>query len=631
MQLGFRQKIAILVGIFLSASLFLFGILSFLDSKANLRHEIEQTQLTKANALKTDIEAWLESKKMVLETSAEDIALLGHFDEENLKPYLKTAFSKTQASVAYMGVEETGLMVYSNEQKQREGYDPRKRPWYQKVKEEKKSVVTDVYIDASTGKPTISVAAPVFVKGVLKGVVSTDIFLDDVVKKFNATEVKGGYAFATDATNKINFHPKQEMLKQELFTLNPSFHPLKEVHASKPTAVFDYSFQGSDKFLVYTKMNNGWTLYMTMDKEIAYKPIQVLLEALLITGVLLVGLSLSLLHFLLKMLFQPLNTLHGVIENLSSSEGDLTQRLKITSHDELGKISESINRFIEKIHQIITTAKLNSSENSSVAHELSISAIDVGKRAEQESFIVNKTTSDATALKEYLQDSVNHAQNSRRELEMVAQNLVAVETNTANLAKLLEETAHSEIELADKLTHVSTSTNEVKDVLTVINDIADQTNLLALNAAIEAARAGEHGRGFAVVADEVRKLAERTQKSLVEINSTINVVTQSINDVSAEINTNSEKINHVSEISNGVNTSVSDVSSTLKLTLTNTQKTIQDYLDTAHKIDSIAKDIDSINQLSNTNARSVEEIAGASEHLHSLTEILNCELNKFKS
>ena len=217
MHLGFKQKIAVLVGVFLSISLFLFGILSFLDSKANLRHEIEQTQLARANALKNDIETWLTIKKIILETSAEDIALLPHFDEENLKPYLKTANIKTQASVAYMGVEESGLMVYSNEQKQREGYDPRKRPWYQKAKDEKKSIVTDVYTDASTGKQTISVASPVFIHGAFKGVVSTDIFLDDVVKKFNATEVKGGYAFATDATNKINFHPNKSFLNSTFF------------------------------------------------------------------------------------------------------------------------------------------------------------------------------------------------------------------------------------------------------------------------------------------------------------------------------------------------------------------------------------------------------------------------------
>ena len=99
----------------------------------------------------------------------------------------------------------------------------------------------------------------------------------------------------------------------------------------------------------------------------------------------------------------------------------------------------------------------------------------------------------------------------------------------------VQNSAHTEMELAHKIQQLSSDADQVKNVLTVISDIADQTNLLALNAAIEAARAGEHGRGFAVVADEVRTLAERTQKSLVEINATINVIVQAIMDSSDQM------------------------------------------------------------------------------------------------
>lgn len=631
MKFGFKQKISFSVGLFLSFSLLIFGIVSFINMKNNLRAEIEQTKLKEVDLLKLEIESWLNTQKMILETSASNIALLQEFTEEALKPYLKTAHLKTKASVAYMGVEETGLMVYSNDSKQREGYDPRKRPWYEQAKKEGHSIVTNVYIDASTGNPTISIAAPVFVNNVLKGVVSNDVFLTEVVEKINAKKYEGGFAFVTNGEGKITFDPAKERLEKSLFTLDESLKNLESAVKNNKSGVYDYSYNATEQFLVFSKLDNGWIIYVTTNKNNAFASVNKTLFTLIIFGLIMVFVSLGLLRAVLNKQFQPLTKLNDVIQNLSSQHGDLTQRLHIEVDDELGKICSNINLFIEKIHTVIKTAKLNSNENASVAHELSITAIDVGKRTEDESIIVAKTTTEAASLKLYLQESVKSAETSRNDLNEVTLNLRKVEENVSHLSNMLQDTAHNEVELAHKLNEVNTNTQEVKQVLQIINDIADQTNLLALNAAIEAARAGEHGRGFAVVADEVRKLAERTQKSLIDINATINIVTQSINDASGEMNTNSANINRISNVSVDVRTDVLEVSQILGRTSINIQRAIQDYINTSDKIDVIVKDIEEINTLSTTNVRSVEEIAGASEHLHSLTETLNHELAKFKS
>jgi methyl-accepting chemotaxis protein len=328
--------------------------------------------------------------------------------------------------------------------------------------------------------------------------------------------------------------------------------------------------------------------------------------------------------------FKPLSHLNELIEKLSSNEGDLTQRLTIKRDDEIGLISKNINRFIEKIHTIILASKRSSEENASVSHELSNTAYEVGQRVDKESKIVQNATSQADALKSYLESSVQKAKIANEDVQNIVGNLEQVNGEVTGLASMLQQSAARETELAEKLNTVSNNTQEVREVLAVINDIADQTNLLALNAAIEAARAGEHGRGFAVVADEVRKLAERTQKSLIEINSTINIVVQSISDVSGEMTYNAREMNKITDKSVSVQDNVKDVATVLDSTVKSAAGTIQDYIQTAEKIGNISVEIDKINDISSINVSSMEEIVTASGHLTKMTENLNNEISKFR-
>lgn len=308
--------------------------------------------------------------------------------------------------------------------------------------------------------------------------------------------------------------------------------------------------------------------------------------------------------------------------------GDLTQEIIANSKSSaMGQLKVAA----DNLSKLIIDAKNLSSENSSIAGELFATSLQSRKRIDESSSIVKQTTQKADDIKTIMHEGIEIAKENKINLEQANAYMEESNQSIARLTKEIQNSADTENELAKTISQLSKDAEQVKDILTVINDIADQTNLLALNAAIEAARAGEHGRGFAVVADEVRKLAERTQKSLIEINSTINVIVQSIADSSERMIKNAQDVSALVDISNQVKDKIFSMSSTMDETIKITEATVNNYLINVNEIDLMAESIKNINGLSIENARSAEEMAEAADHLSKMTETLNAKLSEFRT
>ena len=263
-----------------------------------------------------------------------------------------------------------------------------------------------------------------------------------------------------------------------------------------------------------------------------------LLLTMLVAGILaLLGLYI----FFEKELVKPLNHLRDMAKDLTEGgSGDLTKRIAIKRNDEVGITSGYVNKFIQTIQDTISVSKHVSEENTQTCNGLLGVSNILSKNSDEQFELVDKVNALTHNVSENLDNVEQIANATRNDIEQTEEILNEFVKNLQDSVNLISSSAENQQTILEHVGELTGHAEQIKSVLSIISDIADQTNLLALNAAIEAARAGEHGRGFAVVADEVRKLAERTQKSLNEIAANINLVTQSIDDMGKDIKEISE-------------------------------------------------------------------------------------------
>ncbi|EJB49346.1 methyl-accepting chemotaxis protein [Helicobacter pylori Hp A-20] len=316
------------------------------------------------------------------------------------------------------------------------------------------------------------------------------------------------------------------------------------------------------------------------------------------------------------------------------SHGDKDLRTKIDvgdRNDEISQVGRGVNLFVENARLIMEEIKGISTSNKTSMDKLVQIAQETQKSMKDSSTTLNSVKNKATDVASMMNASIKQSQGLRKRL-IETQGLVKESKDAiGDLFSQIIESAHTEEELSSQVEQLSRNADDVKSILDIINDIADQTNLLALNAAIEAARAGEHGRGFAVVADEVRNLAGRTQKSLAEINSTIMVIVQEINAVSSQMNLNSQKMERLSDMSKSVQETYEKMSSNLSSVVSDSNQSMDDYAKSGRQIEAMVSDFVGVEKVASKTLADSSDILNIATHVSGTTMNLDKQVNLFKT
>ncbi|MDN7143179.1 methyl-accepting chemotaxis protein [Pseudomonas sp. JQ170] len=511
-SLRFSHKILLAASLIVMLAFTLFTLYNDYLQRNATRASLENYLAEMGESTATNIRNLLEGRITLVENLAQNIAQ----DPANAETLMGQRALVSSFLTVYLGKVDGGFSVRPDT-KMPDGYDPRPRPWYKDGMNASGAILTEPYIDLTTNKTVIGILSKVSSS---IGVVGGDLSLEGLVQIINSLNFGGmGYAFLVNDQGKILVHPDQTLVMKSLSDLFPGRTPrlsgeLTEVQAD-----------GHARLLTFTPIKGlpsaNWYIGLSVDKNKAYAMLSEFRTSAIIATLIAVAIIIALLGLLIRVLLQPLLTMTRAMEDIAQGEGDLTKRLAIHSHDEFGELGNAFNRFVERIHGSIREVSSATEQVNEVALRVVSASNSSMVNSDEQS---NRTNSVAAAInelgaaaQEIAHNAAQASQQASSARRLAEEGQQVVDRNIAAMNRLCDLicTSSSHIET------LNSKTVNIGQILEVITSISQQTNLLALNAAIEAARAGEAGRGFAVVADEVRNLAHRTQESAQQVQNMI--------------------------------------------------------------------------------------------------------------
>ncbi|MCL1135025.1 methyl-accepting chemotaxis protein [Shewanella hafniensis] len=507
-----RQKILSSVILALSAVILLLSWQSYTSQKKVLLDvNLEQAQrLGDQQALL--IGEWLASRQQIVK------GISGQLNNDIVQA-MKQAKQSGGFESTYFG-ESNGNMRDSEPATDYTNYDPRTRPWYQEATRTGGSVLTRPYLDTAFNILVVTLAEPV-----AGGVIAGDLSISNLIEEVNRMKLPAnGYAVMMHKDGTVIAYKDPAKTMKPVGDIDNELNNSLPELSRKAGALLPMYFENEarDKLVWGVDIpNTDWELVLVLDKETLEAPLTSLLLTQLGLSALVLLLSVLAISWLVGMLLGPLSRVSQALARIADGNGDLTQRISVDTQDEVGVLADSFNRFVGSQHQLISHIRQLANELDADAERslttTQTSVAELQRQQQEVAMVATAVTEMASATNEIAANAENTATAAQQSAASSLQGKELVNKTRNSINSLADEVTQA----TDVIGDLSRHAQSISSILATIQGIAEQTNLLALNAAIEAARAGEQGRGFAVVADEVRVLSRRTQDSTQEVHTTI--------------------------------------------------------------------------------------------------------------
>ncbi|GIP33745.1 methyl-accepting chemotaxis protein [Paenibacillus sp. J2TS4] len=524
----------------------------------------------------------------------------------------------------YLGTEEGRITLYPEDQTLPSDYDPRTRPWYEEaILNKDQTVWTEPYLNATDGSLVVSAAKAVDKGGDTLGVLAIDVSLNELIELIENIQIgQEGYAVLFDDKGTFLYHPDSELSGADV-TQEEYYIKMSEAGEK---GVISYNFYGNEKMFSFTtNPTTGWrlagTVYVNEFKQEAAQLIKPL--AIMTIIVLLAAVIIS--YYFTRRITKPIHSLMASMKEVE--QGRLNIRVDLERKDEIGQLASVFNSMVTKIRSLIgsidqisdkvkeasQTLVANTEENQAASSEITRAVNQIAEGAGQQAELVEQTSEAIYNLADRMTD----IETQSRSMEAESQTMLAISQEGMDRITQLKKQAiltnHSMGQIVEAIALLNERTGKISEIVNTVSDIAAQTNLLALNASIEAARAGDAGRGFTIVADEVKKLANQSQDALGLIGSIIN-------EISGETENTLSIIQESNQIIQQQDVAVSDTDSAFRTIMSTVESNTEQIRSIAEHIKETARQKESIIQAMEIANSVTEETAAGTEEVSATVE-----------